>query len=302
MGFKKRSKSALSLADKVSEMASKKETKDEAEWRLTVDKQGNGNAVIRFLPHKDDDKLPFVKMINHGYESAGKWFIENCPTLHGNDCPVCEANSELWATETTANKKIASQRKRKTSYWANILVISDKTNPDAEGKVFKYRFGVKILEKIAAHSKGDEDLGEAEVNIDCVFEGANFSLKAQRKDNFQNYDLSKFGAKSALFDGDEEQLNTLFESMHNIDDVADPKHCMTFDDLQKAFDKFSGAKNSKKIASAAEALPSEPNDLSQSDKDLDDAMNKELDDSELLNVGGADDELDDLDALLGDLE
>ncbi|URC15270.1 single-stranded DNA binding protein [Paraglaciecola Antarctic GD virus 1] len=295
MGFKKRSKSALSLADKVSEMTQKTSQKDEAEWKLTVDKAGNGSAVIRFLPHKDDDKIPFVKMINHGYKENGRWFIENCPTLHGKDCPVCAANTELWATEVKSNRDIAGNRKRKISYWANILIITDKANPESQGKVFKYRFGVKILEKIAAHSKGDEDLGEDEINVDCVYEGANFSLKAQQKDNYQNYDLSKFGAKCALFEGDEGKLEELFDSMHDIDDVANEKHLLSYADLEKAFDKFNGAKGSKKIASAAESLPS-------SDEELDAQSADKEADLILDNSENAGDELDDLDALMKELE
>lgn len=295
MGFKKRSKSALSLADKVSKLTEKPaNAKDEAEWKLTVDKSGNGNAVIRFLPHKDDSKIAFVTMINHGYQQNGRWFIENCPTLHGKECPVCEANTELWATEVEANKKIASLRKRKTSYWCNILVIKDPANPDANGKVFKYRFGVKILEKIQAHSKGDAELGEPEVEVDCVFEGANFSLKAQKKDGWQNYDLSKFGSNSALFDGDETKLNELFEQLHDIDDVADEKHVKSYDSLTKEFSTFNGAKDSKKIASASEALPSEEDIGGNTTTD------DEVDD--LLNVGNANAELDDLDELMADLD
>jgi hypothetical protein len=295
MGFKKRSGSALSLADKVSKLTEKKAVeKDEAEWKLTVDKSGNGNAVIRFLPHKDEKKLAFVTMINHGYKQNGRWFIENCPTLHGKDCPICEANRELWATEVESNRKIASLRKQKTSYWANILVLKDPANPDAENKVFKYRFGIKILEKIQAHAKGDEALGESEVDIDCVFEGANFSLKAQKKDDYQNYDLSKFGNSTALYNGDQTKLDALFDSLHDIDDIADEKHCKTYEVLAKEFAAFNGAKDSKKIASASESLPSED------DVEGETVSDKEVD--ELLNVGNADAELDDLEELMAGLD
>lgn len=44
---------------------------DKGEWKLKTDNAGNGSAVIRFLPGKGDEGLPFVKLINHGFKKNG---------------------------------------------------------------------------------------------------------------------------------------------------------------------------------------------------------------------------------------
>tara|TARA_R110000851_G_scaffold72413_13_gene160476 strand:- start:1048 stop:2028 length:981 start_codon:yes stop_codon:yes gene_type:complete len=286
MAFKKRSKTSLSLADKVEKMSKNDSNKDEAEWKLSVDGQGNGAAVIRFLPHKlGEEYAPFIKTINHGFNVGNRWFIENCPTTHGEQCPVCTSNSELWATETTANKAIASTRKRKISYWANILVLKDSTNPDCENKVFKYRFGVKILEKITAASRGNAELDEPEIDVTCVYDGANFSLKAKTENKQRSYDESKFGISAPLYKGDETKLEEVFNALHDIDTINDAKNFKDYATLEKEFNTFLGASGKKSIKPASEELPS---DDEMDDDEMDDLLNSsnesdeiEVDDDEI---------------------
>jgi hypothetical protein len=278
MAFKKRSKTSLSLADKVDKMSKSESKQDEAEWRLTVDGQGNGGAVIRFLPHSlGEEYSPFVKTINHGFQSGKRWFIENCPTTLGLDCPVCTSNSELWATDTKANKDIASNRKRKISYWANILVLKDASNPDAENKVFKYRFGIKILQKIQAHSKGNSDLDEPEIDVTCVYDGAPFALKAATVDKQRNYDLSKFGPASPLYKGDETKLEEVFNALHDIDTINDPKNFKAYDVIEKEFNTFLGG-SSKTIKPASEELPE---DSGVDDDEIDNLLDSATTDDEI---------------------
>jgi hypothetical protein len=58
-------------------------------WKAEPDAAGNAYAVIRFLPGKTEDDVPFVKTYSHGFKSdSGKWFIEDCPTTIGENCPV----------------------------------------------------------------------------------------------------------------------------------------------------------------------------------------------------------------------
>ena len=42
--------------------------KDEREWKPTVDKAGNGYAVIRFLPAPQGEDMPWVRIFNHGFQ------------------------------------------------------------------------------------------------------------------------------------------------------------------------------------------------------------------------------------------
>ncbi|MGL4523795.1 MAG: hypothetical protein ACRCWQ_14705 [Bacilli bacterium] len=214
---------------------------DETVWTLTTDKNGNGQARIRFLPARDDDSTAFVKIFNHGFKVNGRWFIENCPTTLQGQCPVCKANSELYATEVEANKKIASGRKRKLNYYANVLVIKDPANPDNDGKVFKYRFGQKIMDKIQAMINVDEDMGETPTDVTCVFTGADFMLKAKKVSDFPNYDESKFFASSEIAGIDTPEVQKLLtDGVHVLEAINAPDQFKPFDELQTKFNQVIG--------------------------------------------------------------
>ena len=122
---------------------------DDRIWKPEVDKAGNGYAVIRFLPAPDGEEMPWAKLYTHAFQGSG-WFIDNCLTTLGQNCPVCESNRELWNTGSKANQEIVRQRKRKLSYYSNIYVVRDPAHPENEGKVFLYKYGKKIFDKISA--------------------------------------------------------------------------------------------------------------------------------------------------------
>lgn len=242
-------KSPAKLQEKLEQMTTKKSYDNADEWKLSTDKLGNGSAVIRFLPAKGEDDLPFVKIFTHGFKENGNWFIEACPSTIDLPCPCCAANGELWKTENEDNQNIARKRKRTLSYWANIVVLKDEANPDNEGKVFKYRFGKKILDKITQAAQADEDLGVAGMDVTCVFEGAPFSLKAKKVSGFPNYDDSKFGASSELYNGDETKLGEVWEAMHDLSAIIAPSAFKSEADLKKRFLQVTGAQESKGSAS-----------------------------------------------------
>ncbi|CAM0038078.1 single strand DNA binding protein [Vibrio phage F86] len=250
-------KSPAKLQEKLEQMSAKKSFDNADEWKLSTDKLGNGSAVIRFLPAKTDEDLPFVKIFTHGFKENGNWFIEACPSTIDQPCPVCAANGDLWKTENEDNQNIARKRKRTLSYWANIVVIKDDKNPDNVGKVFKYRFGKKILDKITQAAQPDEDLGLAGMDVTCVFDGANFSLKSKKVSGFPNYDDSKFGAASELYDGDEAKLGEVWEAMHDLNKIIAPSAFKSEGDLQKRFLQVTGAAAPK--ASAAQNLEAQLN-------------------------------------------
>ncbi len=232
---------------------------DVTEWKPTTDAQGNGTAIIRFLPATDTTGhvMPFIKIFNHGFKEGSRWFIENCPTTLGHECPVCAANSELWATEIDSNRAIARKRKRTLSYWANILVVKDAKNPSSEGKVFKYRFGQKIMDKIEAKTSPDEDMGIAPEDVTCVFEGSNFVLKIKRVpgqfpgQTFPNYDESMFQTPSELFGGDEQKLGELESQLHDLSKIVSPDKFKSAEELQDSLNKVLRINPSSSTAAAA---------------------------------------------------
>lgn len=200
-------------------------------WKLEVDKAGNGYAIIRFLPAPDGEDLPFVRVFDHGFKGPGGWYIENSLTTIGQDDPVSEFNSQLWNNGTDAGKEEARRQKRRLSYHANIYVVKDPTNPQNEGKVFKYKFGKKIFDKLnAAMNPEFED--ESPINPFDFWEGANFKLKARNGDGgYRTYEPSSFDSTSVLLEDDEE-LETIWKSQSSLQDIVDPKNFKSYAELK----------------------------------------------------------------------
>ena len=279
---------------------------DKNEWKLKTDNAGNGQAVIRFLPGKDENSLPFVKLINHGFKHAGKWYIENCTSTHGDfdSCPVCAHLSK----NDSYNSNPAEYKllKRKTSFWSNILVIKDPANPENEGKVFKFRFGQKIMDKINAMVEVDVDMGETPVDVTCVYEGANFVMKVKKVGGFQNYDECKFLGQSEIANiNDEETQKFLTENMADLSEIVAPSQFKSFEVNEAKFKQIMGtAALGGAAAKAAAQADKIGDDLDSFDKDLSDFESKPTSSRSADDImGDAGDSVgdDDLNDILNDL-
>ena len=206
---------------------------DDRFWKPEVDKAGNGYAVLRFLPAPEGEDLPWVRYWDHGFKGpTGKWYIENSLTSIGQQDPVSEANSALWNSGREEDKEIVRQRKRRLHYVTNILIVSDPANPQNEGKVFLYKFGKKIFDKlmdVMQPAFADED----PVNPFDFWEGADFKLKIRNVEGYRNYDKSEFSSASALLDGDDEKLEGVYNNLHSLQDFVDPKNYKTYDELKR---------------------------------------------------------------------
>jgi hypothetical protein len=241
--LKKSSKAGFSFL--IEKMNAEKGTKssntsNDEFWQPELDKAGNGYAIIRFLPAVEGEDMPYVKLYTHGFKVGNRWYIENCPTTIGKRCPVCEANNELWETGIQANQDIVRKRKRQLSYIANILVVSDPKHPENEGKVFLYRFGQKIFSKIMSAIQ-PEFKDETPFNPFDFWEGANFKLKIRNVEGYRNYDKSEFEAPSALFDGDDEALESLWKKQKSLKALIAESQFKSYDELKKKFDAVTGA-------------------------------------------------------------
>jgi hypothetical protein len=209
-----------------------KSYQDDRFWKLEADKAGNGTATIRFLPRAEGDELPWVKIFSHGFQGpTGKWYIENSLTTIGENDPVGELNSRLWNTGNDADKETARKQKRKLSYTANILVVSDPKHPENEGKVFLFKFGKKIFDKIMDKARPTfED--ETPVNVFDLWEGADFKLRMRKVDGYPNYDQSAFQEPSAVTE-DEDKLLSIVNSQHKLADFLDRKNFKTYEELSR---------------------------------------------------------------------
>jgi hypothetical protein len=204
-------------------------------WKLEKDKAGNGSAVIRFLPRAEGDELPWVKVFSHGFKGpTGRWYIENSLTTLGQNDPVGELNSKLWnesSDDNSPGRKQARDQKRRLHFISNILVISDPKHPENEGKVFLFKYGKKIFDKIMNKAKPTfED--ERPVNVFDLWEGANFKLRMRNVEGYPNYDESVFADPAPVASSDE-QILSVVNKQYKLAEFIDPKNFKTYDELKQ---------------------------------------------------------------------
>ena len=205
---------------------------DERLWKPGVDKSGNGYAVIRFLPEPDGEDLPWAQVWSHAFQGPGGWYIENSLTTLGQKDPVGEMNRTLWNSGIDSDKEIARKQKRKLSYYSNIYVVKDQLNPQNEGKVFLYKYGKKIHDKIVSAMQPQfED--EEPINPFDMWQGADFRIKIQTIGGYWNYDKSDFAAPSTLGGFDDEKLEALWKSQYSLKEFTDPSAFKSYEKLEE---------------------------------------------------------------------
>tara|TARA_Y100000401_G_scaffold108393_1_gene103623 strand:- start:293 stop:1198 length:906 start_codon:yes stop_codon:yes gene_type:complete len=240
----------VQAAEAVSTKAETKSYDDDRFWKPTRDKAGNGYAVVRFLPAKEGEDLPWVRYWDHGFKGpTGLWYIENSLTSIGQDDPVSESNSVLWNSGRDEDKALARERKRRLHYISNVLVVSDPENPQNEGKVFLYQFGKKIFDKIMDVMQ-PQFADEQPVNPYDFWEGADFKIKIRKVEGWVNYDKSEFSKPAALFEGDEARLTEVYEKLYSLQDFLKPENYKTYDELKMKLNRVLG------VEAVEEPMPS----------------------------------------------
>ena len=238
--------SNISKIIKAAEATNSGETKsyvDDRIWKPTVDKAGNGYAVIRFLPGTEDS-LPFVRYWDHGFKGpTGQWYIENSLTSIGQPDPVGELNSRLWNSGIESDKDRARTQKRRLHYVTNIYVVSDPSAPQNEGKVFLYKFGKKIFDKIY-DQMNPAFADETPIDPFDMWEGADFKLKIRNVEGYRNYDKSEFASAAALLNAEEAKLEEVYGKLNNLNEFTDPKNYKTYDELKAKMLRVLGEESS----------------------------------------------------------
>ena len=233
----KKSNSLDKLLNAVKEDSAPQEKKsyvDERLWKPELDKSGNGYAGIRFLPSVEGEDMPWAKVWNHAFQGpTGQWYIENSLTTVGQKDPVSEHNTKLWNTGLESDKEIARKQKRKLQYFSNIYVVSDSKHPENEGKVFLYRYGKKIFDKLMAAMQPEfED--ETPINPFDFWEGANFKLKIRKVDGYWNYDKSEFETPSAL--GDDSVIESVWKKQYALKEFTASTNFKSYEELKTRLD------------------------------------------------------------------
>ena len=248
------------LVKEVEKMNSSGGQGDDRLWKLDVDKSGNGYAVIRFLPAPDGEDLPFVKLYSHAFQGPGGWYIENSLTTLGQKDPVSEHNTLLWNNGTDAGKDTARKQKRKLTYISNIYVVKDPANPENEGKVFLYKYGKKIFDKLTAAMQPEFEDEEAIDPFD-FWQGANFKLKAKNVAGYRNYDSSEFTPVTPLLD-DDDALEGLWKKENSLAELVANDQFKSYDELKT---RLSYVLGNKKVTQDVETID-EDNDRGEAEQ------------------------------------
>ena len=237
------------LVKEVEKMSTTSGGADERLWKPEMDKTGNGFAVIRFLPAPEGEELPWAKMYSHAFQGPGGWYIENSLTTVGQKDPLGEHNRELWNSGSETNKEIVRKQKRKLSYYSNVYVVKDPANPQNEGKVFLFKYGKKIFDKIMEAMQPEfED--ETPINPFDFWQGANFKIKIVKKDGYWNYDKSEFGSVEPLLD-DDDALESLWKKEYSLTAITAPDQFKSYEELERRMNMVLGLKNSSPARSRA---------------------------------------------------
>ena len=254
------------LVKEVEKMNTSSGSNDERLWKLDVDKSGNGYAVIRFLPAPDGEDLPFVKVYSHAFQGPGGWLIDQCLTTINQKCPVCEHNSGLWNNGTDSGKEVARKQKRKLTYVSNIYVVKDPTNPENEGKVFLFKYGKKIFDKITEAMQPEfED--ETPIDPFDFWQGANFKLKAKNVAGYRNYDSSEFAAQGSLLD-DDDAMEAIWKKQYSLAEFVAPDQFKTYEELKTRLSSVLGSKGSNRIDEEVEDEETYRGPVKELDEDL----------------------------------
>lgn len=266
--------------------AFKKFEADKRFWKLSKNEDGNGAAVIRLLPDKDNK--PFIKMLHYGMNKinpqSGKkmWFIANSPESIGAPCPIKEHYMSLMAEGTTEASEEAKKFKRQTKFIANIMVVKDPSNPSSEGEIFLWEFGTKMKDRIMSWlqpSQEELSMGEEAKALYNPVEGFSIKLKIQKQGDFFTYDgTSLMGSTSSVFNSVEEAKKAINTKTHALSEFLQPEYYDEYTILKDRLNKFIGGSTTP--SKVANTTPNIKDDTDEPEKSIKVVESIDVDDSE----------------------
>ena len=243
MAFKDLRKNSLSsLTAEIEKLADRNQSfnnNDDKLWRPVLDKSSNGFAVLRFMDAPDGEDLPWGRIWDHGFKGpSGKWYIENSLSTLNQKDPLGEYNSKLWNSGVESDKEIVRKQKRRLNYYSNVYIESDPQNPENEGKVFLFRYGKKIFDKLSeAMEPQFED--ETPINPFDLWKGASFKLKIRMVEGYWNYDKSVFSEPSQ-FKASDDEMESIWKQCHSLSELVAPDKFKSYDELQAKLNDVLG--------------------------------------------------------------
>jgi hypothetical protein len=294
--------------DALTDGAKKGYEEDSRFYKLSKDKNGNGGALIRFVPDKDG--IPFIKMIKINADRGvnNRFCKDWSPQSIGKPDPFNEKFVELWKA---GKKEEAKKFGRTIRYISNIKVIKDPANPDNEGKFFLLDMSKSLFDKIKQAVQPTEDeiaLGTEPKAVFNPIEGNSMLLKIKLGANgIYTYEDSKFAEKvDGIYKDEAEAKADIEANSYSLKEFHKPEFFKSYEELKQCLNWFMGIENApEETKSEPEKTKSEEIDVSQ----LDTGMSKAEPEPEKVeetkpekkSKPEPEPEDDDLDALLADM-
>ena len=216
---------------------------DQRFYKPKFNKDGTFSAVVRFLPGpvKDgNEEISMIKKYSHYFSGPGGKYDEECLTTISQQCPVCDENKKCW---DAGDKQTSRTRARVNSGITNILVINDPQAPENNGKVFLYKFGKKIIEKINEAKKPTNPTKKA-IEVFSYYEGANFYITGKKTvtaegQKFTDYTSSSFESNPSAI-GDDNYIESIDKQLHSVEEFIKPTNFKSYAALQELFSRVMG--------------------------------------------------------------
>jgi hypothetical protein len=105
-----------------------------------------------------------------------------------------------------------------------------------------YKYGKKIFQKIQEAMFPEQDPVDQKdaVNPFCPWKGANFKLKSKKVDGYPNYDQSDFATPEPLFGGDDDKIQTIWQTETKLSELVHPSQFKSYEDLKRRLDRVLG--------------------------------------------------------------
>lgn len=210
---------------------------DDRFYKLKRDENGNGAAIIRFLPDPNMKLMQQIFRINVNNQKGAerRWVSELSPQNINQPDPFHKAWADLWQA---GKKEEARMFARQTRFYTNILVIKDPANPANEGKVFLLDLSQSLklmLENAMFPSEADRALGAEPKALFNPLQGHNFKLVSSKAaTGFITYEKSSVvDAVTSVFDSKEEAVAFIKENCYPLDDFLKPEAYKSYAELQE---------------------------------------------------------------------
>ena len=163
-------------------------SKNNDEYSPSADKGTGGvyKSIIRFIPWWKDpthgsiqDK--WVAWIEDPLTQKGRAI--DCPSSIGKPSILQDMYWKLKKSDNVAMQKKADIFSRRHTFASLVQIIKDQNNPELEGKIMIYRYGVKIYDKINAELK--PMIGEKHDPFDII-NGKPFALVITKVSGYNN--------------------------------------------------------------------------------------------------------------------